>query len=134
MMLWHILKGKLEYNSRQLLKYVNMPPVRNSLSNEYNFIVLNIESTEKDKEVIKEKAKTLVENSKGKLTFLEVEELLVEIKYENLNYQQCIKKLFPDNYQEFPSSYELIGKIAHMNLRECFLPYKKIIGKLIIDV
>lgn len=34
---------------------------------------------------------------------------------------------------EIPTSYEIIGNIAHLNLREKFLPYKFLIGKIILD-
>ena len=40
----------------------------------------------------------------------------------------------PENIGELPSSFELIGNIAHMNLRKQFTPYKGIIGQIIIDV
>ena len=72
--------------------------------------------------------------SKNKITLLECIELTIDLSYENFNYNYCIRKVLPENFQDLPSSYELIGKIAHMNLREHLIPYKKIIGKLIIDV
>lgn len=34
---------------------------------------------------------------------------------------------------EIPNSFEIIGNIAHLNLREKFLPYKFLIGKIILD-
>jgi tRNA (guanine37-N1)-methyltransferase len=35
--------------------------------------------------------------------------------------------------KEIPNSFEIIGNIAHLNLREKFLPYKFLIGKIILD-
>lgn len=34
---------------------------------------------------------------------------------------------------EIPKSFEIIGNIAHLNLREKFLPYKNLIAKIILD-
>jgi tRNA (guanine37-N1)-methyltransferase len=42
-----------------------------------------------------------------------------------------MRKISPE---EVPNSYEIIGKIAHLNLREKFLPIKHLIGQIIIDV
>ncbi len=55
----------------------------------------------------------------------------IQLSYENFTYLDIMKKISPD---EVPNSYEIIGKIAHMNLREKFLPLKHLIGKIIIDV
>ena len=52
--------------------------------------------------------------------------------YDNFTYIDVLRKVLP--LDEIPNSYELIGKIAHLNLREKFLPYKNIIGQLILDV
>jgi tRNA (guanine37-N1)-methyltransferase len=112
-----------------------LPPVRNNLSEEFNFIVLNLETNDgKNREKIENENKTVIDDCKGKISQIEVVEMPVELKYENFNYQHCIRKIIPETIQDLPSSYELIGKIAHMNLREEFWPFKKIIGKLIIDV
>jgi tRNA (guanine37-N1)-methyltransferase len=35
--------------------------------------------------------------------------------------------------KEIPNSFEIIGNIAHLNLREKFLPFKFLIGKIILD-
>ena len=76
----------------------------------------------------------IINESNNKIKLLECVEMPVELSYENFTYNHCIRKVIPENIQDIPSSYELIGKIAHMNLRNHLLPFKKIIGKLIIDV
>jgi tRNA (guanine37-N1)-methyltransferase len=40
----------------------------------------------------------------------------------------------PGEFDEVPGGYEIIGKIAHLNLREKFWKYKKLIGQAILDV
>ena len=49
--------------------------------------------------------------------------------------EECLKKLLSDKFfKEFPKGFEVIGSIAHLNLREDYLPLKHLIGALIIDV
>lgn len=40
----------------------------------------------------------------------------------------------PEDAQDIPSSFTQIGHIAHMNLREFYYPWKKLIGEVILDV
>ena len=40
---------------------------------------------------------------------------------------QVLKELFPAG-AEVPSSFETIGHVAHVNLRDELLPYRRIIG------
>ena len=47
--------------------------------------------------------------------------------------EQIIKSILPATFTESPCAFETIGHIAHLNLRECFLPWKNIIGQVIID-
>lgn len=56
----------------------------------------------------------------------------ISLNYDNFTYIDVLRKVLP--LDEIPNSYELIGKIAHLNLREKFLPYKNNIGQLILDV
>jgi tRNA (guanine37-N1)-methyltransferase len=52
--------------------------------------------------------------------------------YRDLNTEESLRRLLPD-VTELPSSFETIGHIAHMNLREEFQPHKELIGQVILD-
>lgn len=56
----------------------------------------------------------------------------IDWNYEDFNAEECLRKLIPDCVDP-PSSFETIGHIAHMNLREEFMPYRNVIGEVIID-
>lgn len=42
------------------------------------------------------------------------------------------QRLLPEGC-EVPTSFESIGHIAHLNLREELLPYKHVIGQVLLD-
>lgn len=47
--------------------------------------------------------------------------------------EEILKQIVPAEL-ELVTSYEMVGHIAHMNLRDEILPYKHIIGQVILDV
>jgi len=55
------------------------------------------------------------------------------VGYEHTPMDEVLKKLLPSAITEIPSAYEQAGTIAHLNLRDEVLPYKYIIGQVIID-
>lgn len=44
---------------------------------------------------------------------------------------QILRKLLPPNI-EVPTSFETVGHIAHLNLRDDQLPYKHLIGQVCV--
>lgn len=55
------------------------------------------------------------------------------ITYENVAVEDILRRLLPDSITEIPSSFEQVGHIAHLNLREEVLEYKYLIGSVILD-
>ena len=58
-----------------------------------------------------------------------------------MQLQQCphlatmphlLQKLLPEG-SEVPSSFETVGHIAHLNIRDELIPYKHLIGQVILD-
>lgn len=56
----------------------------------------------------------------------------IKIGYESMTVTEVLKKYLPDG-TEIPSSFEAIGHIAHLNLRDPALPFKYLIGQVILD-
>lgn len=52
--------------------------------------------------------------------------------YEYWSVDQVLKSMLPEG-MDIPSSYETVGHIAHVNLRDEQLPFKLIIGKVLLD-
>jgi len=57
----------------------------------------------------------------------------LQLGYRHLSMNECLRKLLPDHITELPSAYEAAGHIAHLNLRSELLPYKEIIGRVLLD-
>ena len=57
----------------------------------------------------------------------------IEISYGHFSVDEILRKILPDSIREVPSSFEMAGHLAHINLREETLPYKRIIGQTILD-
>ncbi|CAL1150123.1 unnamed protein product [Cladocopium goreaui] len=56
----------------------------------------------------------------------------VTLSYEHFTAEEVLRKLLPTG-MEIPSSFEQAGHIAHLNLRDSQLPYKHLIGQVILD-
>lgn len=56
----------------------------------------------------------------------------VKIGYDQMSAHEVLSKIIPSNIK-FGCSFETIGHIAHLNLRDDVLPYKKVIGQVILD-
>jgi len=54
--------------------------------------------------------------------------------YANMSADEVFAKILPKDLGEgVPSSFETVGHIAHLNLRDKYLPYKNIIGQVLLD-
>ncbi|CAD8108795.1 unnamed protein product [Paramecium primaurelia] len=56
----------------------------------------------------------------------------VIVGYEDMTYNEVLQKLLPQNVSA-PQGYEIIGKIAHFNLSPEQLPYRYLIGQVLLD-
>ena len=59
-------------------------------------------------------------------------EYLLDLTYEHLSVEEILTNVLPSGV-EIPSSYEQVGHIAHLNLRDQILPFKEIIGQVLLD-
>ncbi|KAL4854365.1 tRNA (guanine(37)-N1)-methyltransferase [Chlorella vulgaris] len=63
---------------------------------------------------------------------LQVTSAHVDVDYSYWPAHVVLRRLLPEGL-EVPSSFESVGHIAHLNLREDLLPYKHVIGQVILD-
>ena len=83
--------------------------------------------TELDETRSRKSIKDLLDDDKYELTEHEL-----CLGYDNLTTTEIFKRYLPDG-SEIPSSFESIGHIAHLNLRDSALPFKYLIGQVILD-
>lgn len=59
-------------------------------------------------------------------------ELFLDYKY--WSYAELAEAIIPRaETEDLPTSFQVVGHVAHLNLREQYLPYKHIIAELIVD-
>jgi tRNA (guanine37-N1)-methyltransferase len=56
----------------------------------------------------------------------------ISLGYDDWTVDEVLRRLLPCDV-EIPSAFEVVGTLAHMNLREEQLPYKYMIGKALLD-
>lgn len=56
----------------------------------------------------------------------------LELSYEHFKTEEILRAVLPEG-QDVTSGFSRIGHIAHMNLREHQLPYKNLIGQVVMD-
>lgn len=56
----------------------------------------------------------------------------VNLTYDNFKADEVLRTLLPDGV-EAPRSFECVGHIAHVNLKEEQEPYKNLIGQVLLD-
>ncbi|KAM3444548.1 hypothetical protein NHJ13734_001362 [Beauveria thailandica] len=58
----------------------------------------------------------------------------IDINYNLWSYVDVMRSILPEELQnEIPSGFNTAGHVAHLNLRDQYLPYKHIIAQVIID-
>ncbi|GAA6080796.1 tRNA (guanine(37)-N1)-methyltransferase, partial [Tachysurus ichikawai] len=62
----------------------------------------------------------------------EIRRYQLKLTYENLKSEEVLRAVLPEG-QDVTSGFSRVGHIAHMNLRDHQLPYKNLIGQVIID-
>ncbi|KAI0842044.1 Met-10+ like-protein-domain-containing protein [Hypoxylon sp. FL0890] len=61
----------------------------------------------------------------------------LSLDYDYWSYEDVMKSLLPpdlrDEHDGIPGGFNQAGHVAHMNLREKYLPYKKLIAEVLLD-
>ena len=119
--------------------YKNLNPIKHSKDSNDNIYLTKFLPEEKGKleEVLKnEKNWSIIEES-------------ITLNEKNFSYEEIFKYFIEDEIDKkkldeneinvdnllktLPNGFEIVGKIAHMNLRDQYLKYKYFIGQLILD-
>ncbi|KND04892.1 tRNA (guanine) methyltransferase [Spizellomyces punctatus DAOM BR117] len=62
----------------------------------------------------------------------EVTRYKLDLDYDYWTADQVLRSILPDEL-EVPGAFESVGHIAHLNLRDQHIPYKSIIGQVLLD-
>lgn len=58
---------------------------------------------------------------------------IINLTYENWNYEDIFKAIFPTDVPEGVSGFSIIGHILHLNLKPHIIEYKHVIGQVFLD-
>ncbi|ORZ03354.1 guanine(37)-N1-methyltransferase [Syncephalastrum racemosum] len=118
------VKDFMKTASDQLLNQPRYPNVAADPTSKDNKLLLLKNGFEKDD--VPSSIKSLVDNP-------DFVTHTVELDYGYWTAEQILHAVMPENATDIPSSFTQIGHIAHMNLREDYLPWKHLIGEVILD-
>ncbi|KAJ3044618.1 tRNA(m(1)G37)methyltransferase [Rhizophlyctis rosea] len=90
-------------------------------------LLLNPDVKDTNVDSLPPKAKEFVQQENVEVTRYEI-----ELGYDYWSADQILRSILPDDI-DVPSAFETVGHIAHLNLRDQYIPYKKIIGEVILD-
>uniref|UniRef100_A0AAY4CEK0 tRNA (guanine(37)-N1)-methyltransferase n=1 Tax=Denticeps clupeoides TaxID=299321 RepID=A0AAY4CEK0_9TELE len=62
----------------------------------------------------------------------EIRHFALRLTYDNLRSEEVLRAVLPDGH-DVTSGFSRVGHIAHMNLRDHQLPYRNLIGQVIMD-
>ncbi|GMH49452.1 hypothetical protein TrVE_jg4488 [Triparma verrucosa] len=127
------LTGKIMSSYKQLL--LNKPKVRNvhtpASSPDLRVIVLST-LTSQGAASLDPSISKLISDSPDDDVKLSTH--TVASTYSDMTVDSVLRRVIPESVTtEIPSSFESVGHIAHVNLRENVLPWKFIIGKVLLD-
>ena len=77
-----------------------------------------------------EKERKFLKENTGKY---EVVKRKIYLDYNNWSSDQILRSILPLSITEIPGAFETVGHIAHLNLVEEVLPFKNVIGEVLLD-
>ncbi|MCJ1434717.1 tRNA(m(1)G37)methyltransferase [Xylographa pallens] len=58
----------------------------------------------------------------------------LNLSYDTWTYHDILSAIIPeDDQNELPTGFSIVGHVAHLNLREQYLPYKNLIAAVLLD-
>ncbi|KAA1076247.1 tRNA(m(1)G37)methyltransferase [Puccinia graminis f. sp. tritici] len=126
--------------SPSITKFKTNPEIRKALLNSKN-----LRSVEPDPDSTDNAFKLLLLNTPHKDQIpestlkvfqehdIQIKNTKLDLDWEYWMADEIIERLLPDQLTDIPASFTMIGHIAHFNLRDEYLPYKYLIGQVILE-
>ncbi|KIM32289.1 hypothetical protein M408DRAFT_326902 [Serendipita vermifera MAFF 305830] len=109
-----------------LLRLPKVKGVVNVENDEHTRLLL-LDLTEEDP--IPEPVATLAEKNS-----IEVTPYTIDLDYDYWTAEEVLKSILPEDLiADMPTAFAIAGHLAHVNLRDAYLPYKDIIGQVILE-
>lgn len=119
-------------HSRELLHVTGIRPVRDDPTEpSLKCLMLKPEVRADQSESWSQQLSQLVDENVVRIRPYEL-----ELTYDNWTLHNILEATlpeFPDDQKETPTGFAIAGHIAHLNLRNQYLPYKQLIGQVVLD-
>lgn len=111
------------------LKLENFKPVQSGSGEKVKCIHLNPEKIGAWTDLSETDRKSLKEHNINEDNFIMKD---IELSYENWPYGTIFKAVLPEN-EDIVSGFTQVGHIVHLNLKDHLLPYRPLIGQVLVD-
>jgi tRNA (guanine37-N1)-methyltransferase len=109
-------------------KFKKIYPVPHDPSSRYLVLAENIKDKDSMENAMPSELIQLIDRNE-----YTIENFDLNLTYEHMSVDEVLKKVLPESsIKDIPSAFEQIGHIAHLNLRDEALPFKRVIGKLFL--
>ncbi|KAL2037309.1 hypothetical protein N7G274_009998 [Stereocaulon virgatum] len=123
------IRVDLDHDVLRVGRMQSVQSIRGPQGEESKAVLLHPRIKTDDSSTWSPKISELVESSQIDLTPYNL-----EIDYDYWNYQDIMSAILPEEEQnEYPTGFSIVGHVAHLNLREDYLPYKHLIAAVLLD-
>jgi len=123
---------KTDEIKKSLLHIHGLKKVVVEVSNSKEFKLLLLEDQRNQQQKSPNYFDIFLQNSQEKKSY-EVIPYEVSLTIDNFTYEEILRAYLPENHHDYiPTSFETVGHIAHLNLRDELAPYRYVIGSLLL--
>ncbi|KAK5977937.1 tRNA (guanine(37)-N1)-methyltransferase [Trichostrongylus colubriformis] len=124
------IQGKVRLEKYLFKNLGRIKNIMNADDSKYKLLLFDPTTVQEDSAELKSHIESLIKEHTGETT-LQWESVNVAVTFQDWDVRKLLKAVLPEDL-EF-SSYSQAGHIVHVNLRENLLPYKKIIGQILLE-
>lgn len=118
---------------RDLLNVRSILSITKDSGNSGKLIILK-DSVKSVEDINKELSNVTLDYLKSREGQYEAKPYVLDLNYDFWKADEILASVLPENLgDEIPTSFTTVGHVAHLNLKENYLPYKHIIGEVILD-
>ncbi|KAK6044145.1 Met-10+ like-protein [Cooperia oncophora] len=125
-----IIQGKVRLEKYLFKNLGRIKNIMNAEDSKHKLFIFNPNEVQEDSAELKSHIESMIKEYTGEIT-LQWKTINLPVTFHDWDVRRILKAVLPDDL-DF-SSYSQAGHIVHVNLRENLLPFKKIIGQILLE-